>query len=788
MRMTGFRALAALLCLCILLPMTAMASPGDASLTMFNYYDGDGDYISAGLLLGSTVVLIGDKAVYTWNVGDADKKAYPWDIDRNARYREILDEVSADIDLTTTNVDANELARFSDGEALYAVLGINAYHFGTDESSSEFLQANLARLVLDENGAHYEMVEDGELDWSALINTYYGGESEDIENSYPASLNECIYLDGCLYSTTWVDDDIHLIQVPVDGGYSNVLDDLGSIEDICAYKDGKLLLMSSEYQDMGAITHFSVFDPETEECTELLDFSQKDGYLNLTGVVYSEENDCLYSPLNGALHAINLTDGSVTEVNDLPPSHYAENASMIPGGYYASASVEGLIVRNVDPSVRPQRHLNILSQGYVDNINAAYNAFTNAHGDVSVVVRDNYSVTPQSIIEGMMNHSNEYDIFLMSVGNSAYTALLERGYMADLSDSSALVEAYNLLYPNLRPAFAYNDKPVAIPLSADASCMSVYNDAMEKAGLTMEDIPDNWLDFINAIEPLHERCSEKGVALFAAYMSQQEVKQQLFSKILDDYFTYIVNSSDKVRFNTPELISVLEALEKVDFAKLGLPEEYSEDYWRYNAAETILFEMYNSCTINYFPSNYTPMLLSINKDMPTYIGVNTNVLFINPYSANQDIAREFIETTLQNTDDGVLANLMDIDVEPRRNSYYEEYIQSQEEYLETLRQNMAELPESEQQALQEEIKMQEEYLEDRKENDWRISPKGIEWVKGNKDKFVIGNNGIYSMLYSSENSEDVSDIFTMYYDGKIDSVELIKRLDEKLSMMLLEGN
>ncbi len=775
--------LAAILCLSLLAPAGALAAQGDAMLAYRDEMTGEGfqDYLQRGAVIGDELVLFGNMGLYKWKVGDADLTTYTWAEDRYAAF---IEEYGPDEE-DEIEFYASDLAQFSDGTDIYVVVGGSSYE---PEAGTSFDGAALAKVVFEGETVTLELVEDGELDWEPLVNYYtYEGDEGEIEDSYANYVDNLVCLDGALYAHTWLESGQTVVTIPLDGSYAGELDDeIEAPAMIAAYKDGKILFVYEEYGDGFVGYRFAAFDPETGEMETICNL-QSENYVSVSGIAYSEEEDCLYVNTRGCLQRVDLSTGELSEVNDLPPQFYSETALMF-GEYYVTVGGTGVVVRNTDPAQRAQRRLRIYSSGYMENMNKVYHEFSNANGDVSAVLATDYLST-QALVEQMMNRSAEYDVFLLYGTNTAYNSFLERGYMADLSGSEIISEKFDQLYPKLKEEFSYNGKPVAIPVTANSSGLGLNNSALEKAGISADEIPTNWVDFLDQLDEIHARCAEKDVSLFPEYYIQSDIKQKLFSFILQDYMLYMGASDEQMGFNTPILRAVLEKLEEVDFTQFGLPESYEDERVMVYGSEDYLIETYVGRTISDFYSSYTPLLLSLDAQTDPCLGLECTVLFINPYSENQDIALKYIETALSCMGDAVEASLFDVDIEPQRSSYYEESLKSYDDSIAALEEALEEAEESEKQELQERIEEMKHWKDDMIENSWLISAKAIEWYKGNEKYITVYDGGIISLLESSEAAASgVNSIMEQYYDGKIDTLQMVEMLDEKLEMMILEGN
>lgn len=764
--------LAALLCLC-LLSGSALAASGDAVLARRDYENNEGfqDYISSTIVRGDELVLIGETALYTWKVGQADLTDFTWDENRYAAVFAEDEEEADEFGSYTSQICA-----FCEGNDIYVVLGREEY----DEDGSSFAGAFLAKVFFDGETATLEAVEDGELDWEELIE-YYEDES------YVRYAEQSCCIDGTLYVLSYGSSDMEVCAVPLDGGYSTVLEDIEGPRGMTSYKDGQVLFMLYDYSDNNVGPRFIAYDPETEETTEICSLPSQN-YSYPSGIAYSAETDRLYYMMAGSVVELNLETGETQEVNDVPVDYGNNNAVVLPGGYYVVSSYEAVIVRNVDPAQKAQIRLKVYDSTYNNTINQAYYAFGNVRGDVSVSVSTEY-LQPSQLIESMMNQSADYDIFVLTSSDEAFNSIYSRGYMTDLSQSEAVAELFTQLYPQIAESLSYEGAPVAVPIAAYGNALGVVNDALEKSGLTMADIPTNWYDLLDNLDELQARLEDTGVTLFYNWYTQNDLKMQLFSCILQDYLLYMNAVDPEMGFNTDVLRSVLAKLDEVDFAALGLPEGYEDEDGAtvsyYIESESILFETYVGCTIGDYYSGYTPLLLSLTPDTDAYLRLEVTAAFVNPYSENKDAAIEFLECALQNMGTGEWATLCDVEVEPVRSSYYQEALESAQDDLENWKQALEEAEEGDKQEIEGYIADNEEWLQRIDEFYWNISPTAIEWYRSNDDHLAVSS---YNVLYGNESSSEVSAYINQYYEGEISATQMLEAMDKKLQMIILEGN
>lgn len=772
--MKRWKALIAML-MCIALAMPAgLAATGDAILARRDYNTGEGfdDYINYTLAVGDTLVLIGGNGVYTWKPGDADLTANPWDDEHMEGLYSYNSEEDEDGEMVHTSSQA--LAAYSDGEDVYLVVGLQTMI--ESDGYYTFEGASLSKLVIEDGRTRVEPVEDSEIDWEEMVE-YYEDES------YPRNVEKCVWMDGVLYAVAYGTSDMQAFAIPTDGGYSEVLEDVPAPRAISKYKDGKLLFMTYDYND-GESVRFVAWDPQEEELEEVCSL-ETEMYVWPSGVVYSEESDRIYFTLGGSVVELDPATGETEEVNDMPANSGSGSALMLPGGYYVSAGYDATVVRNTDPSQKAEYSLKVNNGNYADPINAAYYDFSNIRGDVSVAVSTEY-MQPSQIIEGMMNQSADWDIIVVSTSDEAFSSIFSRGYMAELKGSEKIDQLFADMYPSIAENLSYDGVPVAVPLTCYGNSFGVNVTALEKAGMTIDEIPTNWYDLLDQLDEINAKLKDTGVSMFYDWYTARDMKNQLFSMIFEDYASYMTMTDMTMGFNTDTLRSVLSKLDEIDFVEMGFPEEYEEEDMVYAMdSDEILFETYVGTTIGEFYGSYQPLLLSLTPDTEPVLKLQVSVAFVNPYSKNQEIAIEYLECAIDNMQFAQKASLCDIEVEPVRSSYYEEALENANEQMAMLQEALEEAEEEDRQMIEESIKDNERWLESIEDGYWDIRPEAIEWYRSNDDNITLQG---YNVLYSGDNYSEVSEYIMQYYEGEIGAEEMLAGIDKKLQMMLLEGN
>lgn len=741
--------------LVLMLSMTAFAAQGDAILA----HDMEGVYISGIFVGGDVLYLHGGDCLYTWQVGQSGLTKYEWDGDLSA-FAEEGEEVRAYDPIV-----------FADGETLYAIHMI--YGVGEQETING---AVFSRVVLDPAGkATFE--DSRRVEWpEELVETGEGyASAKNLQNLFAQN--------GKMYFSVYGQMGEQIYAMDMETMALEALP-FQNPDVFVPYSEGRILVKSYSSGSMGY--ELVAYDCESGQSQTLCTFEE-----NISGFAADLQSGAIYCVSGGAVCQIDPQTGEIGEpLTDMPLTVYMNIPGWIlEGQYYVYNANEGVVVRNTRPEQRASRQLKVVDGTWLDPLMDAYFDFTNAHGDVSVMISRDYA-DRENIIEDMMNRDSSVDLYILSTTESAYSALLERGFMAELDGSEKLTKMVQDTYPSLLKQLTRDGKLVAVPVQASCWMVSVNEQALKKIGLTLDDVPDNWSDFLDFLAdelPKHltPGC---GVSLFYEEMTAQDVRRQLFDQIFNDYQAYADATMETPSFDTPLLRSLLEKLERIDFAALGYEEAPQQ-----GAAASVmvfssgdssqLFDFYTGASFGNFYSENKPLLMSMDAQSPKIMTLDMDVAFVNPFSENLDLAIELLENLCDRLPQTTLYNLSPNLNEPVRRPGAEESLRDAQDNYDSVKKQYDEAEPVDRQVLEESLKDAEQWLEYAERDSWLISQEQIDWVRANDDNLMPRSA---SWLYRDA-SGDAYELVQQYLDRQISAAQFLQNVDKKVRMMQMEG-
>ena len=773
-------ALATATLLCAALP--ALAAPGDATVFRDDYSGSSEISLSSMAYYNGHIYIFSyDNRYGLWN--DAEGKLDLYELN-NTLFTGSGDTESEDLDDGETRY-TNFNGAISGDDGIYFLFATSKTieEDGSYDSQFETMELYKAEVAEDGTLSLPEDAEPVEMEWDDMVDEYDN-------SSYPNGLSNPQIRGGKLVGSTYLDSGDRAIAVlDVEDGSCTLIDlqpdDECYLNGWCFYQDGSVLLNYGHYTEETSESVLHTLNLETEEEAPLCTVTGKSIY----SMVYDEAKDTLYFACNGELCRMKGADASTIEsISALAVNNGdGQPTFLTDDGRYLTGDYQTVVLRGTDPSQRAEISLTVYSSynSYVQN--AAY-TFGNTHSNVEVVMATSY----EDVVQAMMNQSDAVDIYVLSVSDPGYAALLERGYLADLSSSDKITNFVNSVYPGLQDVLIRDGKVVALPVELYTSCMSYSPKAAEALGVT--ELPTSWLELFRFLAEdapaLLE--SHEGYNILPTYNTAEDMRNQLFTQMFQDYMLYLEKEDVEFAFDTDLMHSLLDAFEKIDFTKLGLMEDYDDDdsvsyssdddKTLFSTWGTVDCQMYNMTS-----TSTLPLMLSLGTEDSPRLRAEMSVAFVNPYSKNQEAAIEYLETTVDGMEQTFIIDLCPDQNEPVLNAYYEQNIQSMKEYKDSLEQQIAECTdEDEKAALQEQLESQQQYIDEyTKNNAYDASEESIAKYREYGDKLRAAEYfGVD--IYSDSDKDSMYSQMTQYLQGAIDANTMLQKLDKTVKMMILE--
>ena len=601
-------------------------------------------------------------------------------------------------------------------------------------------------------------------------------------------LQQSCFMNGILYGLSYGDNGRELLALDLENAGVEVieLDTDNEVNGMAAFTEGKLLMVTTRYGE-AMEAELLIYDLASGELTSLGALPCQ-GWDAPAGIAYDEARGMIYYVLGGSVWRMPVSEdgmGEPQEFGDMPLEVYTDSSAVVLGDLYIIASYDGVVGRDVTAEKLPDEKLRIVNRAYINEIKTAYYDFTDAHPEYMVSISD--SASTDTLLQDMMNRSPDVDIYTLPMTSSAFSALMNRGFMAELSGSETLSAEVGAMYDSIKNAVMKDGELYAVPMYLYANCLMINKKLLtEKLGYTEEQMPKTWTDVFGLIADLAatrklEEYPE--VSLLGPGYTENDVKFSLFAMMMSSYYVWLDADEANLTRAGGMLEGLCAAFEAIDWSAFGLPTDYDENgEWEY-IEENILFSN-NNVQPDYYRSgsSFEPLLLAIADGEEPMLGAEISVAFVNPFSTHREAAIEYLEMAFALMDDTMRITLMPDENEPILSPWYEENMKYYDEEIANLEEQLSadDLDEEDRDMLEQSLadmtQWREEYA---KEGQWQVSPEAIESYRVYAQYLVPMCSAIWE--------GDAYTQIDQYMGGAITAKQLCNAMVTTLQMQRLEG-
>ena len=601
-------------------------------------------------------------------------------------------------------------------------------------------------------------------------------------------LQQFCFMNGILYGLSYGDNGRELLALDLENAGVEVieLDTDNEVNGMAAFTEGKLLMVTTRYGE-AMEAELLIYDLASGELTSLGALPCQ-GWDAPAGIAYDEARGMIYYVLGGSVWRMPVSEdgmGEPQEFGDMPLEVYTDSSAVVLGDLYIIASYDGVVGRDVTLEKLPDEKLRIVNRAYINEIKTAYYDFTDAHPEYMVSISD--SASTDTLLQDMMNRSPDVDIYTLPMTSSAFSALMNRGFMAELSGSETLSAEVGAMYDSIKNAVMKDGELYAVPMYLYANCLMINKKLLtEKLGYTEEQMPKTWTEVFGLIADLAatrklEEYPE--VSLLGPGYTENDVKFSLFAMMMSSYYVWLDADEANLTRAGGMLEGLCAAFEAIDWSAFGLPTDYDENgEWEY-IEENSLFSN-NNVQPDYYRSgsSFEPLLLAIADGEEPMLGAEISVAFVNPFSTHREAAIEYLEMAFALMDDTMRITLMPDENEPILSPWYEENMKYYDEEIASLETQLAaeDLDEENRDMLEQSLadmkQWRDEYAQD---GQWQVSAEAIESYRVYAQYLVPMCTAIWE--------GDAYTQIDQYMGGAITAKQLCNELEKTLQMQRLEG-
>lgn len=379
----------------------------------------------------------------------------------------------------------------------------------------------------------------------------------------------------------------------------------------------------------------------------------------------------------------------------------------------------------------------------------------------------------------LLTGSDKVDILVVECSSGNIQSMLSKGYYVDLSEVEGVADYMNSMYPVWRDPCMNGDEIAAIPVSVRNWKSFMYNREIW-AEEDLGPVPTTYDELFDAIRDWNERgILDMGYPLFWKGFDSFE---RLAYRIMQDYVGLCKREGTPIVFEDERLLHVLRGLEEL---RLILSAHDAKN----PSGDALLPEgmlltaiihtgIYNDIWLD----TDSPLPLSLTDETDPVESVYYTVLILNPNSPRVELAKRYLSYMATHPSAWaqcvLLKGMPDGIREPGYEDATERYEQLMPELTEKLAAAEREFDDKVSQYVENQImKLTSEYL-----YEWMVHPNVADKLYQMLPYFTVATPDGYGFL-----QKNGTDLLDMFVNGQMDSLTLVRRLDERMRMMESEG-
>lgn len=486
------------------------------------------------------------------------------------------------------------------------------------------------------------------------------------------------------------------------------------------------------------------------------------------GLLYDEESDGIYLGYANSIMKVQ-SDGSLMSSIELPASIYQfDDSQIIAQDLCAVLTNVGILECSLTGSAA-SRVLTVW--GNTESPEMVLASLEIPGIELKSIESDSFEV----LLQNMMTRDEGVDVYRLSLSYVDFASLRGKGYYADLSSSSKLRDMYSKLYPSLQQVLGDHGKIAAIPIRAEVQGYSMYDYGFFE-GENIP-VPSTFEGMCIIIERWLENYAEKydNLQPFEPYLGARRV---LIEEALREYLVHM-RRTDIMSFDTGLLRRMLTAAEKTAEKIEGLDHLESNVFWIGEQVTGI--QDFQGDTRD--GRHQLPMFLSVEQGESPALSMRVDVLLINPFSLNMDLAIQFLEKVTEKLPQTLSIMLSPSINDEIENPDYQMWHRQRQGEIDRVKAQAEGTHGAEKTMLDEQrLRLEQELAELERTGRLLVSHEDIEVYRKAMENPVIEVGGSMQLLNSSLRTS-----LLQYADMLIDMEQFISEVDQKWQLILKES-
>lgn len=404
---------------------------------------------------------------------------------------------------------------------------------------------------------------------------------------------------------------------------------------ICAYKDGKVLLITSD-SDKANTQCLMELNPATQTLKTLFHLTAESGMNRFSTLAYDQEKDAIYVGDHSRLYLCK-GNGSLQLCAYLPPS----------GEYGLSCTTamdhDTLLVNRPSSDVGiieiPIQLTGTLAEPLViadTQASDLINRFALLHPEIPISMFTQLQ-TDTEVGQALVTGSGA-DIYRLSIDTSLYQSMIRKGYYVDLSDFAPVRDFVDGMFPRFADMLMDGERLCGLPIDIKCRYVTYYPDALEALDIDPAELPQTFEELFETISRWDDEMGDNDIGAVFAELTPY-VGEDIVLKLVREQAIRCAQQQIPLTFDTPEFRHLLNC-----FVEKALPVIMrTEPQLMMMEPQLMSFnEVYEGSNNFVYCSDMNHYLLTYDSDSPAYAATIMDVYLINPASKNIEAAKTFL--------------------------------------------------------------------------------------------------------------------------------------------------
>lgn len=199
-----------------------------------------------------------------------------------------------------------------------------------------------------------------------------------------------------------------------------------------------------------------------------------------------------------------------------------------------------------------------------------YTSFVKTHPGVKVRKNKKVYYNTKQILNDFITGKMPYDVLTLSTDSFDIYSLMEKGYLAPLTDNESIQSAMGSMYAPFRKQLSYEGVLYGVPYGCSISYYAYDPDAWVAAGFTAEDVPTSFTSYLDFLERWVIRIQEnpEDDIRVCGYFDEDQYGAHsytlyLVQLLMDQHILQSNYSKQPLRFDTDAFKALLERCQSI---------------------------------------------------------------------------------------------------------------------------------------------------------------------------------------------------------------------------------